>query len=109
MTTAEDHRRLLTEKAVSDCFEFSRQDRVKLGKRVVIGVCSTSGVSDSLDGFLIDSGLEERLSDNPGVEGCGFDSRNRDLREEITRLFAALLAGVGWTGANVISNLIFGI
>lgn len=82
---AEDHRRLLAEKAVDGSFEFSSRNGVKLGKRVVIGVRSTSSVSDSLDGLLIDSGLEERMSDDPGVEAAAFDFGDRDLREEIKR------------------------
>ncbi|ELY55794.1 hypothetical protein C492_15091 [Natronococcus jeotgali DSM 18795] len=82
---AEDHRRLLAEKTVGSSFEFGSWNGVKLGKRIVIGVCFTSGVSDSLDRLLIDSSLEERLSDDPGVEAAAFDSGDRDLREEIKR------------------------
>lgn len=82
---AEDHRRLLAEKAVSGSFEFSSRDRVKLGKRVVVGVGPQSTVGDCLDGFLIDSGLVERLPDDLGVKGSGFDSGDRNLREEIKR------------------------
>ena len=76
---AEDHRRLLSEQIVDERFEFSRQDGVKLSKRVVVRVRSTSGVSDGLDGLLIDSSLEECLPNDPGVEGCGFDSGDRYL------------------------------
>ena len=76
---AEDHRRLLSEQIVDERFEFSRQDGVKLSKRVVVRVRSTSGVDDGLDGLLIDSSLEECLPNDPGVEGCGFDSGDRYL------------------------------
>ncbi|MFC4987856.1 hypothetical protein [Saliphagus infecundisoli] len=82
---AEDHRRLLAEKAVRDCFEGSRPDRVKLGKRVVIGIRSESAVGDCLDGLLVDSGLEQCLSDDPGVEAAAFDSGDRDLGEKVKR------------------------
>ncbi|ELY71678.1 hypothetical protein C488_17144 [Natrinema pellirubrum DSM 15624] len=69
----------------NDGFEFSSRNGMKLSECVVVGVRSESAVSDSLDGFLIDSGLEECLPDDPGVEATAFDSRDRDLREEIKR------------------------
>jgi len=74
---AEDHRRLLDKKVVDESFEFGRRDRVQLSERVVVGVGSTSGISNGFDRLLIDSSLQERLTDDPGVEAAAFDSRIR--------------------------------
>ena len=82
---AEDHRRLLSEQAVDDGFEFFRWDGVKLRKRVVVGVRSTSALGDRLDRGLLDGCLEKRPPDDPGVEGCGFDSGDGNLCEESLR------------------------
>jgi hypothetical protein len=82
---AEDHLGLLNEEVVDDCFEVVSRDGVKLSERVVVRVRSTSGVGDGLDRLLIDSGLEKRLPDDPGVEAAAFDSGYRNLREEIKR------------------------
>ena len=82
---AEDHRRLLNQEAVDDGFHLVQRNSVKLSESVVIGVRSTSGIGDGLDRFLIDSGLQECLTDNPGVEVAAFDSGDRDLRQEIKR------------------------
>ena len=54
---------------------------MKLGERVIVGVRSKGGVGDSLDGLLIDSGLQECTSDDPEVEAAAFDSVERDLYE----------------------------
>lgn len=48
--------------------EFSSRSGTKLSQRVVVGVRPESVVSNSRDGSLIDSGLERRLPDDPGVE-----------------------------------------
>jgi hypothetical protein len=71
---AEDHLGLLNEEVVDDYFEVVSRDGVKLSERVIVRVRSTSGVGDGFDGLLIDSSLQQRLTDDPGVEGCGFDS-----------------------------------
>ncbi|MFC4987845.1 hypothetical protein [Saliphagus infecundisoli] len=46
---AEDHRRLLDEEVIDECFQFSRRNRVKLCQRVVVGVRSPSSIGDSFD------------------------------------------------------------
>lgn len=53
---------LWCEERVDDGFEFVGWDGVKLSKRVVVGVRSQRGVSDSLDRLLIDSSLEVSIS-----------------------------------------------
>ncbi|MDB2246617.1 hypothetical protein PM015_18215, partial [Halorubrum ezzemoulense] len=60
-----------------DCFQFIRPNGVKLCKRVVVRVCSMSGVGNSLDGLLIDGCLRDRFPDDPGVEAAVFDSGER--------------------------------
>ncbi|WP_424005531.1 hypothetical protein ACOZ4I_19385 (plasmid) [Haloarcula salina] len=79
---AEDHRRLFDEKIVDDDFEVIRWDGMKLCERVVVRIRSTSGIGDGLDRLLINGGLEKCLPDNPGVEGCGFDSGDWYLCEK---------------------------
>jgi hypothetical protein len=95
---AEDHRRLLSEDVVNSSFEVICWNGVQLFEDVIIGVGFTSGIGDGLDGLLIDSSLQKRLSNNPGVEGCGFDSGNRYLREESFRLSKseAVRTASGW-------------
>ncbi|WP_435183047.1 hypothetical protein, partial [Halobellus sp. EA9] len=82
---AEDHRRLLSEDGVDGGFEIIRWNGVQLFESVIVGVGSTSGVGDGFDGLLIDSGLQNRLTDDPGVEAAAFDSGDRNLCEQIKR------------------------
>lgn len=81
----EDHRRPVSKEAVDSLLKDSRKDGMKLGKRVVVGIRSTCGVGDCLDGFLSDSSLPEGFPEDPGVEAAVFDSGNQNLRQEAVR------------------------
>ncbi|WP_158413117.1 hypothetical protein [Halorhabdus tiamatea] len=72
----------MSEDIVDDGFEFNVWNGVQLCGGVFVGVRSTSGVGDGLDGFLIDSRLEECLADDPRVEAAAFDSRDWNLCEQ---------------------------
>jgi hypothetical protein len=82
---AEDHRRLLSENIVDGGFEVIRWNGVQLFEGVIVRVSATSGVCGGFDRFPIDSGLEKRLTNDSGVEGCGFDSGDWKLCEKSFR------------------------
>lgn len=68
---AKDHHRLSSEKMISKVFELIGWNGVELSKGVAAGVRPASVVGNSLDGYLLDGGLKERLANNPGVEVPG--------------------------------------
>ena len=82
---AEDHRRLLSEDVADGGFKVIRWNGVQLFEGVIVGVAATSGVCDGFDGFLINSSLQQRLTDDPGVEAAVFDSGDRNHCEQIKR------------------------
>jgi len=82
---AEDHRSLFGEQAVDDCFEYLRKNRMELRKGVVVGVGFERAVSDCLGRCSANGCSRDGLPDDPGVEGCTFDSGEGKRAEETNR------------------------